>query len=331
MRNRQSRKIRLGGQCLSPQTPRHFLRCALSIAGGFGGNGSIPPIFFLGFAFLCFSSAALARDYKLTTWNLNWLTLRQAGDPALPADVRPRQAADFARLRGFADRLDADVVAFEEVDGAEAAARVFDPARYRVVTIDEDVVQRVGLAVRRGIGVERHADVAALDVEPYAEHRLRDGLDATLDFPGGARLRVLVVHLKTGCHSDVLERSKRPACALLAAQVPVVAGWVRARTAESVPFAVMGDFNRVMDAPEALGEAIAAAGTVLRVTAGESDPCWGGGSFIDHIFLGGAARAWLVPGSLRVLDYRSTDPADRERLSDHCPVSVRLRVADGTP
>ena len=107
------------------------------------------------------------------------------GGPCPARRCAAAAAADFARLRGFADALDADVVAFEEVDGAEAAARVFDPARYRVVTIDEDVVQRVGLAVRRGIGVERHADVAALDVEPYAEHQLRDGLDATLDFRAG--------------------------------------------------------------------------------------------------------------------------------------------------
>ena len=40
------------------------------------------------------------------------------------------------------------MVAFQEVDGVAAAARVFSiPARYALVAIDEDVVQRVGLAV----------------------------------------------------------------------------------------------------------------------------------------------------------------------------------------
>ena len=266
-----------------------------------------------------------ASSVKLATWNLNWLTLRSAGDPALPDDVRPRRDEDFRRLHGFADRLNADVVAFEEVDGLAAAARVFDPARYTLLTIDEDVVQRVGLAVRRGIGVRRNADIAALDVEPHAPFRLRYGLDATLDLPGGASLRVLVVHLKTGCHTDRLGESRRPQCVLLAAQTPVLEAWVRARAGEGVPFALMGDFNRNMDQPEAMSEALQAAGRLLRVTQGQSDPCWGLNPFIDHIFLGGPARNWMVAGSVRVLTYRSEEEADRRRLSDHCPVSIRIQ------
>jgi endonuclease/exonuclease/phosphatase family metal-dependent hydrolase len=273
---------------------------------------------------LLVSVRAEAASYKIATWNIEWLTQRAASDPALPADVRARTAEDFGRLRGFADRLDADVVAFQEVDGAAAARTVFDPARFDVVTIDEDVVQRVGLAVRHGITVERHADVAALDVAPAAVHRLRDGLDATLRFPDGAQLRVLVVHLKAGCHTDPIEASRRPQCALLAAQWRVVAAWAHARAAEAVPFALMGDFNRQLDRPDAASAQLDAAAPLLRVTAGQSDPCWEGGAFIDHIFLGGTARRWLVPGSLRVLRYGEASAMDRWRLSDHCPVSVRI-------
>jgi hypothetical protein len=32
--------------------------------------------------------------------------------------------------------------------------------------------------------------------------------------------------------------------------------------------------------------------------------------------------------TLRVMTYRETDPAMKERLSDHCPVSVRFLVPD---
>jgi endonuclease/exonuclease/phosphatase family metal-dependent hydrolase len=265
-----------------------------------------------------------AGTIKIATWNLDWLTLREAGDPALPDDVHPRKPGDFDRLRGFADHLDADVVAFQEVDGIAAASRIFDPARYTLVAIDEDVVQRVGLAVRRGILVQRHPDVAALDVEPLAVHRLRDGLDATLVFPGGAALRVLVVHLKTGCHRDRLASSRRPQCALLTLQIPVVAAWIRARAAENGAFAVMGDFNRDMDRPEDMSASFMAAAPLVRVTEGQSNPCWGAKPFIDTVFLGGLARAWAVPGSLRVMTYGDAGIHDRDRLSDHCPVSVRL-------
>ncbi|MEJ0048552.1 MAG: hypothetical protein WDN04_22420 [Rhodospirillales bacterium] len=186
-------------------------------------------------------------------------------------------------------------------------------------------MQQVGLAVRHPIAVRQNDDLAALDVEPpEAPHRLRHGLDATLTFPGGAALRVLAVHLKTGCHTDHLRRSKRAECTLFARQIPLLADWIGARAAEGVAFAVLGDFQPRARRSEELSTALAAAAPLTRATDGSSDPCWGGGAFIDHIFLGGPARAWLVPGSLRVQTYRSTDESDRERLSDHCPVSVKL-------
>jgi endonuclease/exonuclease/phosphatase family metal-dependent hydrolase len=155
---------------------------------------------------------------------------------------------------------------------------------------------------------------------------LRDGLDATLTFPGGATLRVLVVHLKNGCHFDQLGRSRRPQCALLAQQIPPLAAWAAARQKEGAAFAVLGDFNRVLDRSEDMGRALDGAAAMTRVTEGASDPCWNGNAFIDHIFLGGPARDWLVPDSLRVMIYNSHDRRDRERLSDHCPISVHLAI-----
>ena len=257
---------------------------------------------------------------------MEWLTIRTAAEADLPSDVHVRAPEDFALLRHYADHLNADVVAFEEVDGPQAAAAVFDPQRYSIVTIGETVVQRVGLAVRRPITVTRNADYAALDVEPEARHRLRDGLDATLGFPGGSQLRVLVVHLKTGCQRDHIARSTRAPCLLLARQIPPLAAWAAARQSEGVAFLILGDFNRVFDYAEEMGEALANAAPLLRVTQGASDPCWDGNEFIDHIFAGGPARSWVVPDSLRVMIYHEVGLQWRERLSDHCPVSVLLRL-----
>jgi endonuclease/exonuclease/phosphatase family metal-dependent hydrolase len=67
---------------------------------------------------------------------------------------------------------------------------------------------------------------------------------------------------------------------------------------------------------------------LTRATEGFTSPCWGHESFIDHILVGGTARDWVMPNTMRVLTYRETDPAWKERLSDHCPVSVRLAVPD---
>jgi endonuclease/exonuclease/phosphatase family metal-dependent hydrolase len=275
---------------------------------------------------LLLAPVAQAASWKVSTWNLNWLTTRTREEADLPSDVQTRTADDFARLRGYARKLAADVIAFQEVDGAATARLIFDPDQYTIVTIDEHVVQRVGIAVRSGISVARNSDLTALDVEPAEKFPLRDGLDVTLGFPGGAKLRVLVVHLKTGCQTDFLPRSERPQCALLARQIPPLAAWIAARGAEDIPFLVAGDFNRVFDGAEELGDALAKAAPLTRVTAGFQNPCWNGAPFIDHIFLGGAARRWLVPDSLRVQIFHEAGEAWKRRLSDHCPVSVRLDV-----
>jgi endonuclease/exonuclease/phosphatase family metal-dependent hydrolase len=267
-----------------------------------------------------------ARKITVATWNLSWLTLRHQPDPLLPPGLRTRDAEDFARLRAYADLLGADIMGLEEVDGVAAVARVFDPARYEILTLAEPVIQQVGIAVRRGFAVTRNPEVMALDVEPLAAHRLRAGLDVTVAPPHAPALRVLVVHLKAGCHDDPLALSPRPACRVLARQIPPLIAWARMRAGEGVPFLILGDFNRVMDPPEELATALAPY--TLRATAGYADPCWGGEDFIDHIFLGGPARAWLVPGSLHVETYRERGRLWRERLSDHCPVAVRLNLPD---
>jgi len=273
---------------------------------------------------LLLAGPAGAAELKIATWNLEWLTARLDGDPALPADVHPKTAKDIAVLRQYATALDADVVALQEVDGPGIAAALFPPDRYNVVFTNDAVIQRVGVAVRRGIVVHRNPDLTALDLYPDAQFHLRSGLDLTLDLPGGA-LRLLAVHLKTGCHFDALATSRRPQCATLRDQVAVLRRWIAQRRAEGVAFVLVGDFNRVMDAQDDVLASLQAAAPLASITTGRDSPCWGGGHFIDQILAGGPARSWLDPDSLRVQVYR--EPLGmREHLSDHCPVSARFRL-----
>ena len=267
---------------------------------------------------------AQARDLKVATWNLEWLTARTAGDPALPEDVQPKTAPDWAVLKQYATELDADVVALQEVDGPGIAAALFPPDRYRLYFTQDHVVQRVGLAIKIGIPVRQNPDLAGLDLYPNAHFPLRSGDDVTLDLPSGP-LRILAVHLKTGCQRDRLDSSDRPQCATLRSQVPVLQGWIAQRRQEGAPFILLGDFNRWMNPADGMLAALQQAAPLTRATEGHDSPCWGGEHFIDHILAGGAARAWLDPNSLRVLVYRE-GPDRKEHLSDHCPVSVRFHL-----
>ena len=276
---------------------------------------------------LLLTAPAGAETLKLATWNIEWLTLRHAGDPALPRDVEAtRTPESFGLLHRYAERLNADVVAFEEVDGPQAAALVFSPEHYALHLTADHVVQRTGLAIRRGVRFTANPDLQALNVyRPEAPFPLRSGADITLELPG-SRLRILAVHLKTGCREDSFGRSRRRACTVLAAQIPPLQAWIAARRQEGVPFVVMGDFNRWMDGDDQLLAELREAAPLVRATEGRGDPCWGGGRFIDHILAGGPAAGWMRPDSLRVLVYRETDPAWKERLSDHCPVSVQFQL-----
>ncbi|MFT8421483.1 MAG: endonuclease/exonuclease/phosphatase family protein [Gluconacetobacter sp.] len=268
---------------------------------------------------------AAARTIKISTWNLDWLTARPQGDPALPPDLHHRSDAGLRQLALYATRLNADIIGFQEVDSPALAARLFPPNRYRIVMSDDHVVQRVGLAVAAGLTVTRHPDLSALDVyPPDAPHHLRTGLDVTID-DGTASLRILIVHLKAGCRNAALA-DRRPACRTLARQLTVLDDWIAQRQDEGVAFLVMGDFNRNLTPSDPFFQQLETDGPLTLTTAGRASPCWGGTYFIDHILLGNQARAWLHPDSLRVLTYDARDPAQAPDLSDHCPVSVGLEM-----
>lgn len=270
---------------------------------------------------------AVALELKIATWNLEWLTLRPAGDPALPANVTPKSPDDLAVMRRYAAELAADIVALQEVDGPEAAATVFPPTRYSLHFTRDRTVQRTGFAVRQGLRFTTNPDLVSLNVTPGARNPLRAGADITLETPGG-KLRLLAVHLKTGCREDRLDRSPREQCDQLRRQLAALQGWVAQRREEGAAFLLLGDFNRWMDPREGFFTGLQQSAPLTRATEGRNSPCWGGGGFIDHIIAGGAARGWLQPNSLRVTVYREQGRAAREHLSDHCPVSVRLVLPD---
>ena len=264
---------------------------------------------------------AVANELKIATWNLDWLTTRSTGDPHLPADVTPRADEDFARLARYAQQLNADVVAIQEVDGFPAASKIFPRELYSIHMTRDHVIQKVGLVVRRKLRYDINPDVTAL-----GDHHLRSGADITLHL-GASDLRVLAVHLKKGCRDVPLAKARTHVCEELRDQVPVLSDWITARQQDGVPFLVLGDFNRWMDGRDSLLADLRKAAPLVRATEGHSSPCWGGENFIDHILAGGAAARWMRPDTLRVMTYNE-DQSWKDRLSDHCPVSVRLALPD---
>lgn len=273
-----------------------------------------------GFAGATTAHADGAREgLKVATWNLEWLHRRSGTGPVKRSD------ADYARLRRYAERLDADVIAFQEVDGEEAAERVFDTSRYQLHVAAQSNPQRTGFAIRRGLAVTLHPDYVALDVG-----QVRVGTDITVEHPSGP-LRMLGVHLKSACFADPLDSEKRD-CKKLAAQLPVLEAWIDARAAEGVAALVLGDFNRRFfaqpDEPfwRELDDGEPALSDLWAPTEGRRSVCWGNAypDFIDHIVLNKSAAALALPDSFVQQRYDASDSAYKHVLSDHCPLAITL-------
>ncbi len=122
-----------------------------------------------------------------------------------------RDTADLARLAHYARKLDADVIAFQEVENQRAARRVFR---------GYDICINPGKGVQHG-GVRRARRIAHRCEPPLQAlaqgNRQRAGARLML-YPGTSQqIELLAVHLKSGCSRDALD-SGDAACRTLAAQ-----------------------------------------------------------------------------------------------------------------
>ena len=306
--------------------------------------------FFLLLATACAAhSQAAPVQLKLATWNLEWFmtpeTLRALTPACTPRDA-PRDGArrsvpcdvahelvrsneDIVALRKYAHDLDADVISLQEVDGADAARLVFPD--YDFCFSGRVAVQNNGFAIRRGLPHACGTDLLDLALGDD----VRRGVELEL-FPGTPRsMHLLSVHLKSGCARDALD-STRTSCVELKRQMPFLEGWIDTQAAGHKAFAVLGDFNRDLQ-HEPAGTTVwgaiddaepPAADLVNTADGGKFQNCTPSqtfSGFIDYIILGRQMARALVPGSFGREIYRPRDAA-RRKLSDHCPVFIRLEV-----
>lgn len=290
---------------------------------------------------------------KLATWNLEWFMTQEtvrALEPAcvsarrertgarraIPCDVAhelKRSKQDIAAMRRYARELDADVIALQEVDGADAARLLFRDHEFCFSS--RVSVQNNGFAIRRGLPFACGTELTDLSLGDD----VRRGVELRL-FPGTAReMRLLSVHLKSGCARDALD-SSRANCRALHRQVQALEGWIDAQAAAGRPFAVLGDFNRdlLREPPGSsfwgeIDDADPPEADLVNTAEGHAfrncKPSQTFSGYIDYIVLGRQMARGFAPDSFGRLLYRPRD-ALRRKLSDHCPVFIRLRVADAT-
>jgi 5'-nucleotidase (lipoprotein e(P4) family) len=298
-----------------------------------------------------------AARLRLASWNVEYLmtpethiALRndcamQGGmvggdDRTLPCAItrrEPRTPDDYATLRKYAATLNADIVALQEVDGADAAALVFPGYDYCFSTRAH--TQKNGFAIRRGLPFRCEPEYEPLSLD----NAVRRGVVATF-FPGTANeFRLMSVHLKSGCPAGPLTAEGRN-CELLSRQVAPLKAWIEAEARAGHRFGLLGDFNRrftiergpARDAdgkllnvyPELSAAAVPAARLTDITARARFTPCTSDSEyreFIDNILLGRDLAKIVRKNSFVRVVFNDQDAKDHW-LSDHCPVGIELRL-----
>lgn len=296
-------------------------------------------------------AATTGERVRIATWNI--ANLHFENDKHLPGrpSAAKRTSDDFERLSRYIEGLQADIIAFQEVNGPQAARRIFPESEYDIIIsnrFDEDL--STGQAtdhIYTGIAVKKNGSVSFIAGDTYEELSVphtengitrptRRGTEALVELPNGEPLQVLSIHLKSGCHQGRLDVTNRPDCETLGRQRAPLEAWIDDLTDANTPFVIAGDWNRRIDIHgqrdhiwEALDDGDPTPLDLFRYPEGQLSPCLEGTPDhrpkpIDFIVLDEQAALWADPESLRIVDFLESDKPERGKISNHCPVVIDL-------
>lgn len=265
------------------------------------------------------SNPSSGNTLRVVTWNIEHLG--EAGEGCVP-----RTKAELLAIADYVRSLDADVLSFQEVASEAAAQAVFPASEWRLFVSGRvyDTPQplcrqdptrrmghmRTGFAVRQGVAAELQPELSSLGDTAFRANDEPHGVDIKVTV-GGETVRMLSVHLTSGCASD--EERTKPACAALFSQAPALRRWTEARSERGEAWLLAGDFNRHWQAGDSFWMA-AVGESVHRLQVASHSV-----GAVDHLL--------LSPGRFELVLQKVEPEASAIdlKLSDHEPVIAELR------
>lgn len=283
-----------------------------------------------------------AQPFTLMSWNMQWLSTK-------PASPIVRSTADYHVLQQLFTTYSPDILAFQEVDSAEALYRVIDKQQYKIYLSDrihntQDSFtknnQYTGFAIRRNIIVDDIADLSQLSSPAIAtgitmpfRNKLRYGsvIKVTMN---KQPILLLNLHLKSGCFTaKQLSKHKSKACKTLAQQLTLVKQWINIQHQKSRSFIIVGDFNhriidkqsfvnKITDNPTMINQLSSSINANCTVKLTTKIPRYRTyKKLIDHLF----ATTNINALSQHQIKY-DKQQLSQFTLSDHCPLLFTLSI-----
>lgn len=299
---------------------------------------------FLAF-FIFFVPSQSYASLRLATWNMEWLS--DKGDILQGR----RNQNDYLMMQQITSVLDADFIAFQEVDSLDALEKVIPTNEYQFFlseraseqTHKKKSQQYTGWAVRHRHQVINRPDFKALALPNIlGKSNLRYGSYIELIRPDAPNLHMLSVHLKSGCFGKHIN-SKR-SCDKLRKQINALAIWIQSRVIQNQAFIIAGDFNHYLNdtsdwvwqhLTKAVGEE-----HLVNLTQGTAAKCkstrynfrtkrWENVIYqklIDHFIASPSVVSELLLTQAKQYQY-SYHASSTYRLPDHCPIFADLTPA----
>lgn len=312
--------------------------------------------------FLVVSSTSFSQTINVATWNLEWQrekAMSQAEYDACSA-IKPKKREQLPELdvnrwvckspeqieelRAVARQMDADIIAVQEVENSAAAALIWPASEYDFyINMKSPWIQRTGFVVRKNsVIVEGVTDIPALGSVFNGDHS-RHGLELQIKAKNGKSIKLLSVHLKSGCFDKALSSNfatRRDArkdvvtCTVLKNQAPALEEWLDSNLKAGFQVMIIGDFNRRFDSDiefskdanqslfAELSDGDPVGATLFRPTYGfkAAKDCRVGGSpwLIDHVLMSGDLGRHYVGKSL--VQYAASLHG-----SDHCAIRFSMK------
>jgi endonuclease/exonuclease/phosphatase family metal-dependent hydrolase len=271
---------------------------------------------------------------SVATWNVEHL--------AYPIDqgCKPRNEDELQEMRAYAQKLDVDIVALQEVASKEAVHLLFPEAEWQVIMSArpdseayecrgsgyKSTQQKTAIAVKKALQVSAVEQNQAFMIK---RRGLRFGLGISIQTPLGMT-DILNLHLKSGCFVDDYLKSDSRACQDLSEQAAILYDWIEKRENTSAPYVILGDFNHRISAPynrmtRSIKAKSKSATSPIQIVTQPLIGCHPRyPAPIDHIIVGGLTATSVT---LSPLVHYYDDMQEDAMLSDHCATSVNIAQA----